>query len=160
RRAHPALFALLAGAFVFRTAFLVLSLTVAPEWFRFRFIEIVPFGAAFFAGIYCLANGYRPARFMVVGYSFLFLGIVIKLIQYLDFNWLPLGGLTHYSLGFGFIMEMMFLSFANGDKIRVLRIEKERAQKKIIEQLHINQVLKDGLNEQLEQQVRIKTAEL
>lgn len=160
RRAHPALFAMLSAAFVFRTVFLVLSLTVAPEWFRFRFIEIIPFGAAFFAAIHCLARGYRPARFMVVGYSFLFAGIVIKLIQYLDFNWLPLGGLTHYSLGFGFIMEMMFLSFANGDKIRVMRIEKERAQKKIIEQLHINQALKDSLNEQLELQVRIKTREL
>jgi len=160
RQQHTRLFWLLVGAFVFRTTFLVLSLTVVPEWFRFRFIEVVPFGAAFFAGIYCLTKGYRPARFLVVGYSFLFVGIIIKLIQYLDFNWLPLGGLTHYSLGFGFIMEMMFLSFANGDKIRVMRIEKERAQEKIIEQLHVNQVLKDTLNEQLEHQVRIKTKEL
>ena len=137
-----------------------MSLTIAEEWFRFRFIEIIPFGAAFYAGIYCLLKGYRPARFMVVGYSFLFVGILIKLIQYLDLNWLPLGDLTHYSLGFGFIMEMMFLSFANSDKIRVMRIEKEKAQENIIEQLHINQVLKDTLNQQLEQQVKIKTKEL
>ena len=160
RRQYPKLLRLLVAAFIFRTGFLVLSLSVAEEWFRFRFIEVIPFGAAFFAGIYCLAKGYRPARFMVVGYSFLFLGILIKLIQYLDFNWLPLGGLTHYSLGFGFIMEMMFLSFANGDKIRVMRIEKEKAQENIIEQFHINQVLKDSLNQQLEQQVKIKTEEL
>ena len=160
RRRYPGLLALLAAAFVFRTIFLALSLTVAEEWFRFRFIEVIPFGAAFFAAIYCLMKGYRPARFMVVGYSFLFVGILIKLIQYLDFNWLPLGGLTHYSLGFGFIMEMMFLSFANSDKIRVMRIEKETAQEKIIEQLHINQVLKDSLNQQLEEQVKIKTSEL
>ncbi len=160
RKTRPKLFSLLVSAFVFRTVFLALSLTVVPEWFRFRFIEVIPFGAAFFAGISCLVSGYRPARFLVVGYSFLFLGIVIKLIQYLDLNWLPLGGLTHYSLGFGFVMEMMFLSFANGDKIRVMRIEKERAQRKTIEQLHVNQVLKDSLNEQLEEQVRIKTKEL
>ena len=160
REGYPRLFRLLGAAFIFRTVFLVASLTVAPEWFRFRFIEVIPFSAAFYAGIYCLLKGYRPARFMVVGYSFLFAGIIIKLIQYLDFNWLPLGGLTHYSLGFGFIMEMMFLSFANSDKIRVMRIEKEKAQQRIIEQLHINQVLKDSLNEQLEQQVKVKTKEL
>jgi two-component system, sensor histidine kinase LadS len=157
---YPKLQYFLTGVFIFRTVFLVLSLTVAEEWFRFRFIEVVPFGAAFFASIYCLLKGYRPARFLVVGYSFLFLGIIIKLIQYLDFNWLPLGSLTHYSLGFGFIMEMMFLSFANSDKIRVMRIDKERAQRNIIEQLHINQELKDTLNQQLEQQVEIKTQQL
>lgn len=160
RKQYPKLLNLLGAVFVFRTAFLVISLTVAEEWFRFRFIEIVPFSAAFFAGIYCLLKGYRPARFMVVGYSFLFAGILIKVIQYLDFNWLPLGDLTHYSLGFGFIMEMMFLSFAISDKIRVMRVEKEKAQEKIIEQLHINQELKDSLNQQLEEQVHLKTKEL
>lgn len=156
----PKWYRVLAGALVFRTAFLVISLTLAPEWFRFRFIEVVPFGAVFLAGIYRLMNGYRPARFLVVGYTFLFAGIIIKLIQYLDFNWLPLGGMTHYSLGFGFIMEMMFLSFANGDRIRVMRLEQEKAQKSIIEQLHVNQLLKDTLNQQLEHQVKIKTREL
>lgn len=160
RRQYPSLMRLLAGAFVFRTVFLILSLTVAPELFRFRIIEVIPFGAAFYAGIYCLIKNYRPARFLVVGYSFLFVGIIIKVIQYLDINWLPLGGLTHYSLGFGFIMEMMFLSLANSDKIRVMRVDKEKAQEKIIEQLHVNQVLKDTLNQQLEQQVKIKTREL
>lgn len=160
RKQYPGLFRLLAAAFVFRTLFLVAGITVAEEWFRFRFIEVVPLGAAFYAAVHCLRNGYRPARFLVVGYTLLFVGIIIKLIQYLDINWLPLGGLTHYSLGFGFIMEMMFLSFANGDKIRVLRIEREEARERTIEQLHINQVLKDSLNEELEHKVKIKTKEL
>lgn len=160
RRQYPSLMRLLIAAFVFRTAFLILSLTVAPELFRFRIIEVIPFGAAFYAAIYCLLKNYRPARFLVVGYSFLFIGIILKLIQYADLNWLPLGGMTHYSLGFGFIMEMMFLSLANGDRIRVMRVEKEKAQERIIEQLHVNQVLKDTLNQQLEQQVRLKTSEL
>jgi hypothetical protein len=97
---------------------------------------------------------------MVVGYSFLFAGILIKVFQYLDINWLPLGGLTHYSLGFGFIMEMMFLSFAISDKIRVMRFEKQKAQEYIIEQLRVNQQLKDSLNEELALQVKLKTKEL
>lgn len=160
KKQFPKLLKLLVAAFVFRTIFLVISLSVAEEWFRFRFIELIPFVAAFYTAVYCRVKGYRPARFMVVGYSFLFVGIVIKLIQYLDINWLPLGGLTHYSLGFGFIMEMMFLSFANSDKIRVLRIEKEKVQGKIIEQLRINQQLKESLNQQLEHQVQLKTREL
>jgi hypothetical protein len=97
---------------------------------------------------------------MVVGYSFLFLGILIKFVQFIDLNWLPLGELTHYSLGFSFIMEMMFLSFAISDKIKVLRLEKEKAQERTIEQLHENQLLKDNLNQELEEQVKLKTQEL
>jgi len=160
RREHRGLYKLVVAAFLFRTAFFVASLTVAPDWFRFRPIEIIPLGVAFYAAVRCLVKGYREARFLVVGYSFLFLGIIIKIIQYIDLNWLPLGGMTHYSLGFGFIMEMMFLSFANGDRIRILRLERERAQGKIIEQLKVNQELKDTLNQQLEEQVKIKTREL
>src|SRR5690606_29672214 len=57
-------------------------------------------------------------------------------------------------------MEMMFLSFANGDRIRILRVERERAQQRMIEQLRINENLKDTLNQQLEEQVRLKTREL
>ncbi len=160
RQDHGRLYRLLVGAFAFRTLFLVISLTAAPDWFRWRLIEIIPLGVAFYAAIRCLQKGYRAARFLVVGYAFLFLGIAIKVIQYVDLNWLPLGGLTHYSLGFGFIMEMMFLSFANGDRIRILRVERERAQQRMIEQLRINENLKDTLNQQLEEQVRLKTREL
>ncbi len=159
RREHPRLRTLLISAFLFRTIYLALSLTVAPHWFYNRFIEVVPLGAAFFAGLYCLAKGYRPARFMVVGHAILFAGITIKLLQYLNLS-LPLGDLTHYGLGFSFIMEMMFLSFAISDKIKILRHEKEQAQEKTIEQLRINQQLKDSLNQELEEQVKLKTMEL
>ncbi|WP_236675915.1 7TM diverse intracellular signaling domain-containing protein [Chryseolinea lacunae] len=160
RRQYPKLLWLLGGVWVVRTLYLVVSFYVSDRWFNLRFVEVIPFLAAFYAGIYALRQGYRPARFMVVGYSFLFLGIVIKFIQYLDIDWLPLGELTHYSLGFSFIMEMMFLSFAISDKIKLLRVEKEEAQLRTIEQLQENQKLKDHLNEELEQQVKVKTHEL
>jgi len=161
RKQYPRLLWFLAGVWVVRTIYLGVSFFFLPDrWFNIRFVEVVPFLAAFYAGIYALRRGYRPARFMVVGYTFLFLGIVIKFIQYLDINWLPLGEMTHYSLGFSFIMEMMFLSFAISDKIKVLRVEKEKAQESTIAQLRENQKLKDSLNEELEQQVKIKTGEL
>ncbi|RAW02108.1 7TM diverse intracellular signaling domain-containing protein [Pseudochryseolinea flava] len=160
RKQFPHLLWILASAFIIRTTYLIVSFYLSDTWFNYRFIEIIPFGAAFFAGIYALTKGYEPARLMVVGYSFLFLGIVIKVIQYLDFNWLPLGELTHYSLGFSFIMEMMFLSFAISDKIKVLRRDKEKAQELTIEQLKENQKLKDSLNEELEEKVNMKTKEL
>jgi two-component system, sensor histidine kinase LadS len=160
RKQHPVLLKILILAFLLRTVVLIMGLSIVPQWFNYRFIDIIPFIAAFFSGIYCLLKKYRPARFLVVGYAFLFIGIVIKFIQYMGFAWLPLGGLTHYSLGFAFIMEMMFLSFAISDKIKLLRVEQQKAQQAVIDQLHENQKLKDTLNQNLEERVNIKTYEL
>jgi hypothetical protein len=160
RESHNSLFRLAIAAFSLRTIIFVLSLTVFPAWFTFKPMELIPLLAAFYIGIRCLRKGYRYARFIVVGYSFLVFGIVTKLLLYFDFNWMPFGSLSHYSLGFSFIMEMIFLSFAISDKIRLLRLEKAEAQEEIIEQLRVNQYLKDTLNEELEEQVKIKTHEL
>lgn len=160
RKDSPKLFRFLIGTFIFRTVFLLLSLFVVQEWFSYRFIEIIPFAAAFCTASYRWIKGYPAARFLVIGYAFLFFGIVSKVSLYFDFEWMPFGQLSHYSLGFCFIMEMLFLSFAISDKIRMLRIEKAEAQEKTIEQLHENQLLKDNQNQELEQQVKIKTTQL
>ena len=160
RKSHGSLYNLAIGAFAFRTVVFILSLTVFPEWYTFKPFEFIPLLAAFYIGIRCLAKGYRYARFIVVGYTFLMFGITTKILLYFDFNWMPFGSLSHYSLGFSFIMEIIFLSFAMSDKIRLLRVEKEETREKIIEQLQVNQQLKDTLNEELEQQVELKTHEL
>jgi two-component system, sensor histidine kinase LadS len=160
RESHKSLFKLAVVAFGLRTLILILSLTVFPGWYTFKPIEFIPLFAAFYIGVRCLIKGYRYARFIVVGYSFLAFGIITKLLLYFDFNWMPFGSLSHYSLGFSFIMEMIFLSFAISDKIRLLRLEKAAAQEEIIEQLKENQHLKDTLNQELEEQVKIKTSEL
>lgn len=160
RKDHPGLFKLLMTTFVLRTVFLLVSIFIVEEWFSFRFIEIIPFAVAFYSAVYRWLKGYSAARFLVAGYAFLFFGVISKISLYFDLNWMPFGGLSHYSLGFCFIMEMLFLSFAISDKIRMLRIEKDEAKEKTIEQLHENQLLKDSLNRELEEQVRIKTAQL
>jgi two-component system, sensor histidine kinase LadS len=160
RESHRSLYKFAVTAFLLRTALLILSLTLFPSWFTFKPLEFIPLFAAFYIGLRCLAKGYRYARFIVVGYSFLTFGILTKVLLYFDFNWMPFGSLSHYSLGFSFIMEMIFLSFAISDKIRLLRIEKADAQERIIEQLKVNQDLKDTLNQELEEQVKIKTKEL
>jgi two-component system, sensor histidine kinase LadS len=148
-------------AFVLRTIFLVMSIAINPEWFRFRFIDILPFAVIYYASFRSyFAQRYSPARFLVAAYSFVAFGIFYKVLQYFGIEWKPFGELSHYSLGFSFVAEMLLLSFAISDKIKVLSLEKARASEKMIEQLHENQELKDNLNKTLEEQVLIKTAEL
>lgn len=160
RKNHPVLYNFAMMALAVRTAILLLTLTIFPAWFSNKTIELIPIAAAFYISMRCLLKGYRYARFLVVGYSFLAFGILTKVLLYFGFNWMPFGSVSHYSLGFSFIMEMIFMSFAISDKIRVLRLEMADAQQKTIEQLQENQRLKDTLNEELEQQVKVKTGEL
>ncbi len=161
KKKDRSLFKLFVYAFILRTVFLVVSVTIFPELFRFRFIEILPFIVIYYASIRSyFFKGYSPARFLVVAYTFVAIGIVYKVLQYYNIEWTPFGELSHYSLGFSFVAEMLLLSFAISDKIKVLSLEKAGAMNKIIEQLHENQGLKDNLNKTLEDQVLLKTAEL
>jgi hypothetical protein len=141
-----------------RTIFFILCLTVNNSWFNYRIIEIVPLLVACYTGYYVLNKGYWPARFFVVGYSFLFLGFIIKVVE--TTSKLGFGPLTHYSLSFCFIMEMLFISFAIAEKVRILKKKKDFAQRRIIRQMKQNEELKDNLNRKLEEQVRERTKEL
>jgi hypothetical protein len=160
RKSHRVLFWLSIGAVTFRAFFFLLTLTVAPEWFYFKGVELLPLGMSFYAAIRCLAKGYRAARFVAVGHGFLLFGIVNKILLFYNINWMPYGSLSHYSLGFSFVMEMLFLSFAMSDKIRLLRRDKDKAHVKIIEQMKVNELLKDTLNERLGNLVEEKTKQL
>jgi len=144
----------------FRTLYFVLCLTVNPNWFSYKIIEIVPLSLALFTGCYVLIKGYRAARFFVIGYSFLLTGFVIKALIALNLWWLPVTAANYYSLSFCFIMEMVFISFAIGDKVRLLKKQQEKAQLQAIRQLRLNEELKDALNRNLEAQVQERTKEL
>ena len=142
-----------------RSIFFVLCL-FDKNLFNYKILEIIPLTTAYIAGCYVLARGYRPARFFVVGYSFLLFGFVIKALIALDIWWLPVTALDYYTLSFCFIMEMFFVSFAIGDKVRLLRIQKKNAQRRIIRELRQAEQLKDTVNRKLEEQVHERTSQL
>jgi two-component system, sensor histidine kinase LadS len=63
-------------------------------------------------------------------------------------------------LSCSFVLEMVFLSFAIGDQVRLLRKEKDRAQEETFRQMSINSELKDSINQELEAKVKIRTHEV
>jgi len=143
-----------------RCTFFVLCLIVNENWFRYRIIEFIPLSLAYFTGCYVLVKGYRAARFFVIGYTFLLAGFIIKALIALNIWWFIVTATSYYSLSFCFIMEMVFISFAIGDKVRILKKKEEEAQISIIKQLKLNEELKDTLNKNLEGQVQQRTKEL
>lgn len=143
-----------------RTALFLYSLLIDQSLFTYKFLEFIPLAVAFYTGIYIYKQGYKPARFFVLGYSFLFIGFTLKFLIMLGFAWLNFGVISYYSLSFCFVLEMVFLSFAIGDKLRILKTKEEKAQRQMIHQMAENVKLKDTLNQQLETKVEERTKEV
>jgi two-component system, sensor histidine kinase LadS len=141
-----------------RTALFAFALFFYPALLSQRTIEIIPLSLIFFAAIRVWNNGYRPARFFVIAYGILFFGFFLRALVY--FNVLPFTTLSHYSLHFSFMFEMLFLTLALGDRIRILKDNRDRAMRKIIIQHEANIQLQGKVNRELEQKVDERTIEL
>lgn len=122
-------------------------------------LYIFPFIVIYIASVLCLKKGLRQARYYIVGYSFLLFSIVLMILR--------ITGLFHedwivmvYSFNIGLVFEIVILSFALGDRIKIIRRENERAQSRIIEQLKENEKLKDQINSELEELVKERTKEI
>lgn len=143
---------------IVRTVFFVGELLFFPELLTYRNVEIIPLSLIFYTAITVWNRGYRPARFFVIAYGILFGGFFVRSLVY--FNLLPFTTPLHYSLHFSFVLEMLFLTFAMGDRIRILKAMRDRALKRIIHQHEINMQLKDKVNRELEKKVLERTVEL
>jgi hypothetical protein len=129
-----------------------------PQYIIYRNHDIIPLSLIFYTSIKVWWNGYKPARFFVIAYGFLFLGFFLRTLVY--FNVLKFTTLSHYSLHFSFVLEMLFLTMALGDRIRILKDTRDRALRKIIRQHEANMQLKDKVNRELEHKVKERTGEL
>lgn len=156
----PLLNKLILATIFARSAFFLYCLFIDRSFFNYKFIEFIPLTMAFFTGIYIYRKGYRPARFFVVGYGCLFVGFSLKVLIMLHISWLNSGAITYYSLTIAFILEMIFLSIAIGDKVRLLKKKKEIAQRRVIRQMEVNERLSNKLNHELKSQVEERTHEV
>lgn len=158
RSTSPFLDKILIAAIWLRTVLFVVSLFWFPYWLGYRNIEIIPLSIIFYSGIRVWLNGYRPARFFVMAYGLLFLGFLLRGLVFLEV--LPFTIISHYSLHFSFLVEMLLLTFALGDRIRILKANRDRAMQRIIKQHEVNVKLKDKVNRELEMKVKERTLEL
>ncbi len=111
-----------------------------------------------------LKKGYLPAKYFVYGFSAVFVSVVLSFLRdrgyALDGGDPILGVIIVYSVNIAFVIEILFLSIALGNRIKFLKESRERAQARIIDQLKENEQLKDKVNRELEQKVEERTSEL
>jgi hypothetical protein len=126
---------------------------------NFQIVYLLPFAFIYGVAIYVVLKGYSPARYFLVGYSFILLSIFIF---YLRIKGIEVGGtfFAVYSFNYGFIMEVVILSYALSERLKEEKKEKENAQRHIIEQLQEKEKFKDELNKELERKVEERTSEL
>jgi two-component system, sensor histidine kinase LadS len=143
---------------VARSVWFLITLFFLPNLLPYRNPDIIPLSLIFYTSIRVWRNGYRPARFFVIGYGVLFFGFFLRTLVY--FNVLPFTTLSHYSLHFSFVFEMLFLTVALGDRIRILKDNRDRALRRIIHQHEVNMQLQDKVNRELEEKVKERTIAL
>jgi uncharacterized coiled-coil protein SlyX len=136
----------------------LLILLVAPEFVHFKIVYIIPYLLTYGVSIYTFTKGYQPARFFIIGYTFILISIII--IQLRAMQMIPGNLFTVYSLNYGLVFEVVILSFALADRIRIIKKANEEAQKEIIERLEENKALQEKVNRELEQKVAERTQEL
>jgi hypothetical protein len=150
---------------------LTFALFLIVEFFRPPYLiyllpaSLIPFGLIYFTGWKVYLNGYTSSRFFLFAFTFFLLGLSIRLLKF--FNLIEGSIFTVYSFNIGAALEMILFSIAIGDRIRMLKdekekamIEKEKAQGEMIRQLKENEKLKDKVNRELEEKVRQRTVEL
>jgi len=136
---------------------------VIPYLFAFYLITfIIIYSISFLV----YKKGFKPARYFILGYSLL----ILSQISYFFFLTSNLYGiqlenaiiilLLVYSINIGFVIEVFIFSIAMADKIKLFKVEKETVQQQIIDQLKLNEELKDKVNRELEYKVKERTVEL
>lgn len=141
-----------------RILWFLYALIIDNQLFQYRNIELIPLTTIFIGSIIVYRRGYKPARFFIVAFGFLFVGFVLKALLMLSI--IPFYIQSYYSLHICFVFEMAFLSFALSDRVRILKSNRDKALKRIIAQHEENARIKDRMNTRLESIVNDRTREL
>lgn len=117
------------------------------------------------AGLLCMVQGYRPARYYFMAWSVSLLGVTIYALK--TFGLLPHTFITHWGIQIGSAWEVILLSMGLADRYYLMKQEKEELQN-----LHAREIgqahreLEHSFREletfknSLEQQVEERTADL
>lgn len=135
-------------------------------------LYLLPFILIYITSFKIYFNGEKYARFFIIGYTMILISFIIFVLR--SFNLVPVTLFTVYSFNLGFLIEVVILSLALGDRIRIERKQRESFQQQSIAQLKENAELKntliselkekefilDTVNKELESKVALRTVDL
>ncbi|MET4107822.1 7TM diverse intracellular signaling domain-containing protein [Hymenobacter sp. UYP22] len=134
---------------------------------------LLPYGLIYYAAVRVWRQGQRAARFFLLAHALVAISVCFLILRKLGISTFT-STATVYSMNVAFVIEVVVLSYALGEKIKAIKDATIRAQDKLVkqlrkkhtvqqqlvEQLQHNQDLKDQLNSELENLVAQRTDEL
>lgn len=81
----------------------------------------------FMVGVYCWITNFKPARYFMLSWAALLTGMLAYTLK--TFGVLPATFLTEYAMQIGSAMEVLLLSFALADRIKIVTDENARIQR-------------------------------
>lgn len=151
---------------IFIVTLLVAVLLFRPSHLGYLIVAAnIPFLIVYATAFKIYKNGFKPARFFLIAFTFFFAGFIVRILTY--FGLIDNSIIAVYSYNIGVVLEMVLFSVAIGDKIKTMKeerelalVEKDLIQQKIIEQLYENEKLKTKVNRELEEKVKERTEEV
>ncbi|GAB2955088.1 hypothetical protein GCM10027048_20920 [Hymenobacter coalescens] len=136
-------------------------------------LYLLPYGMLFYSAVRIWQGGFRPARLFVLSNTLLAFSIGFLILRKLGIDTFTTP-FTVYSMNVAFVLEVVVLSYALGEKIKTIQEatmqaqqrlvkqlrKKHRVQERLVEQLRQNEELKDQMNSELEVLVARRTEEL
>lgn len=135
------------------------ALCVAPALFNhyaLPFALSIPFGVteiitALSVGGWLCFKGYRPARYFIIAFSLLAVGVVLYYLRVLGA--VPSNVVTENFLQIGSALEVLLLAFGLADQMNTLRVDKLQAERRAL-------AAQTALNTELESLVKRRTRAL
>ncbi|MDX1589736.1 MAG: diguanylate cyclase [Oleiphilaceae bacterium] len=122
------------------------------------FLSLVSIVVHLASGVVRLRDGYAPARYYLVAWSFILAGAAILIFNKMAI--LPRNGFTESAMQWGMVMELLLLSFALAHRMTVERQMREKAQLESAQAQHSLLVSQRKVNEELDRMVRQRTSDL
>ena len=136
-------------------------------------LYLLPYGLIYYAAYRVWQRGQRTARYFLLAHALVALSVGFLILRRLGIDTFT-NTATVYSMNVAFVIEVVVLSYALGEKIKAIKDatirtqgklvkqlrKKHEVQNQLVEQLHHNQSLKDQLNTELEGLVVERTEEL
>ncbi len=130
-------------------------------------VGIIPLFILILPAIHRIRAGFRPAWYFLIANLVLIPLIYITLYDALSTStvlniYQSIAGKLFISstMYLAAVLQILIFSFGIARKIRLDEVEREKIQKQIIDQLKVNEQLKDQVNRELEQKVQERTREI
>jgi hypothetical protein len=155
---HRLLYQLLRWFLVAKSLLFMVGMMEVRELLEVQVYDILPFLLILVASVVVLIKGYKVARLFVAAYAILVLGVLLKILVHTAI--IPHSTILYYSLHMAFLIEMLLLTLALGDRVKILKETKDRALLRSLRQAEANAQLKDKVNAELEEKVASRTFDL